>query len=146
MAQEGDYKAPPALTKDITFICYLEKGNKHLATFYIIREKKHAPAIFLSLSGQVCEVVSKLELNKLNDDNGIKNLLEKLDKLYLTHSAYEAYERFETFSRVPSVTVSDYIFEFERLYNKAKQHKMELHHRVLAFWFLHSATISSHHK
>ena len=75
--------------------------------------------------------------------------LEKLDKLYLKddkHSAYEAYERFETFSRAPSMTVSDYIIDFEHLYNKAKQHKMELPDRVLAYWFLNSANISSHHK
>ena len=61
---------------------------------------------------------------------------QKLDKLYLkddTHYAYEAYERFETFSRVPSMTVSDYIIEFEHLYNKAKQHKMELPDGVLAY-------------
>ena len=85
----------------------------------------------------------------MNDDNGVKNLLEKLDKLYLkddTHSAYEAYERFETFSRAPSMTVSDYTIEFERLYNKVKQHKMELPDGVLAYRFLNSANISSHHK
>ena len=53
----------------------------------------------------------------------------------MIHTAYEAYERFETFSRAPSVTVSDYIIEFERLYNKAKQHKMELPDGVLAYRF-----------
>ena len=94
-------------------------------------------------------MVLELELGKLNDDNGVKNLLEKLDKLYLkddTHSVYEAYERFETFSRTSSMTVSDYIIEFEHLHNKAKQHKMELPDGVLAYQFLNSANISSHHK
>ena len=69
-------------------------------------------------------------------------MLQKLDKLNLkddTHSAYEAYERFETFSRAPSMTVSAYIIEFERLYNKAKQHKIELPDGVLAYRFLNSA-------
>ena len=42
--------------------------------------------------------------------------------------------------------VSDYVIEFERLYNKAKQHKMELPDGVLAYRFLNSANISSHHK
>ena len=85
----------------------------------------------------------------MNDDNGVKNLLEKLDRLYLkddAHSAYESYERFETFSIAPSMTVSDCIIEFERLYNKAKQHKMELPGGALACRFLDSAYISSHHK
>ena len=44
------------------------------------------------------------------------------------------------------MTVSDYIIEIERLYNKAKQHKMELPDGVLAYRFLNSANISSHHK
>ena len=76
-------------------------------------------------------------------------MLEKLDKLYLkddTHSAYEAYERFKTVSKVPSMTVSDNIIEFEHLYNKAKQHKMELPNGVVACCFLNGANISSHHK
>ena len=80
--------------------------------------------------------------------SGVKNLLEKLDKLYLkddTHSAYEAYERSETFSREPAMTVSDYVIKFESLYNKAKQHKMELPDGVLAYLVLNSANISSHH-
>ena len=120
-----------------------------MATFYIIRRKKYGPAIFLSLSGQAREAVLELELDKLNDDNGVKNVLETLDKLYVkddTHSAYEAYKRLETFSRAPSMTVSDYIIEFERLHNKAKQHKMELPDGVLAYRFLNSVNISSQYK
>ena len=152
MAQKGDYKAPLALTKDITYATW----KKEISIWQLhtsLQRKKQAPAIFLSLSGQACEAVLELELDKLNDDNGVKNLLEKLyklylkklDKLYLSY-AYEAYERFETFSRAPSMTVYDYIIEFERLFNKAKQHKMELPDGVLAYWFLNSANISSHHK
>ena len=44
------------------------------------------------------------------------------------------------------MTVSDYIIEFEHLYIKAKQHKMELPDGVLAYRVLNSANISSHHK
>ena len=44
------------------------------------------------------------------------------------------------------MTVSDHKIEFERLYNKAKHHKIELPEGVLAYRFLNSANISSHHK
>ena len=147
MAQKGDYTAPPALTKDITYATW-KKEISIWQLFTSLERKKQDPTIFLSLSGQAREAVLELELDKLNDDNGVKNLLEKLDKLYLkddTYSAYEAYERFETFSRAPSMTVSDYIIEFERLYNKAKQHRMGLPDGVLAYRFLNSVNISSHH-
>ena len=92
MAQKGDYKAPPALTKDITYATW-KKETSIWQLFTSLERKKQGPAIFLSLSGQAREAVSELELDKLNDDNGVKNLLEKLGKLYLkddTHSAYEA--------------------------------------------------------
>ena len=148
MAHKGDYKALSAITKDITYATW-KKEISIWQLFTSLEKKKQAPAIFLSLSGQAREAVLELELEKLNDDNGVTNLLEKLDKLYLkddTHSAYEVYERFETFSRAPSMTVSDYIIEFECLYNKAKQHKIELPDGVLAYRFLNSADISSHHK
>ena len=148
MAQKRDYKAPPALTKDITYATW-KKEISIWQLFTSLERKKQGPAIFLSLSSQAHEAVLELELDELNDDNGVKNLLEKLDKLYLkddTHSADEAYKRFETFSRAPSMTVSDYIIESESLYNKAKQHKMELPDGVLAYQFLNSANISSHHK
>ena len=81
-AQKGDYKAPPTLTKDITYATW--KNEISIWQPFISLEKtKQAPAIFLLLSGQAREAVLELELDKLNDDNGVKNLLEKLDKLYL---------------------------------------------------------------
>ena len=34
--------------------------------------------MFLSLSGQACDAVLELELDKLNDDNGVKNLFSEI--------------------------------------------------------------------
>ena len=50
--------------------------------------------------------------------------------------AYEAYESFEKFIRPASMTISDCIIYFERLHNKAKGYKMEIHDRVLAYCLL----------
>ena len=44
------------------------------------------------------------------------------------------------------LTVSEYIIEFEHLYNKAKRRKMELPDGVLTYRFLNRANVSSHHK
>ena len=94
MTQKGIYKAPPALTKDIAYTIW-KKDTSIWQLFTSLEKKKQAPAIFLSLSGQAREAVLELELDKLNDDNGVKNLLEKLEKLYLT--------KHMTFSRAPSI-------------------------------------------
>ena len=82
MAQKGDYKAPLTLTKDITYANW-KKEISIWQLFTSLERKKQGPAIFLSLSDQAREAVLELELDKFNDDNGVKNLLEKLYKLYL---------------------------------------------------------------
>ena len=44
------------------------------------------------------------------------------------------------------MTINDYIIHFERLHNKAKGYKMEIHDGVLAYRFLNNANISESHK
>ena len=75
-------------------------------------------------------------MDQLSTDDGAKSLINKLDNLYLkgdTQSAYEVYDQFEKFSRALSMTISDHVIEFERLYNKAKSCKMELPDGGLAY-------------
>ena len=150
MASNNNYKAPPALGKDVD-ISYetWKKEIKIWQMFTSLDKKKQAPAIFLSLTGNSREAILELELDKLNCDDGVKNLLEKLDNLYLKdthHSAYEAYEKFEKFSRVSSMNMNEYIIEFERLYNKIKNQEMTLPEGVLAYRFLNGSNISENHK
>ena len=67
MAQKGDYKAPPALTKDITYATW-KKEISIWQLFTSLERKKQAPAIFLSLSSQTREIVLELKLDNLNDE------------------------------------------------------------------------------
>lgn len=48
-------------------------------------------------------------------------------------TAYLAYEKFEKFKRPETMSITDYIVEFERLYYKIKTHKMVLPDDVLAY-------------
>ena len=52
----------------------------------------------------------------------------------------------EKFIRPSEMSISDYINRFERLYQKAKSYKMEIHDGVLAYHLLNSANLSDHHK
>ena len=79
---EKNFKAPPVLTKDITYNTW-KKELEIWRAFTSIDKKKQAPAIFLTLSGQAREAVSELPIKQLTDDNGVKNLLTALDALYL---------------------------------------------------------------
>ena len=44
------------------------------------------------------------------------------------------------------MSISDYIIQFEQLYNNAKTHKMEILDGVLAYRLLNSASLSEQHK
>ena len=147
-SSKADFKAPPALDKNISYT----KWKKELAiweAFTNLEAKKRAPAIFLTLQGQAREAVLEMDIDKLNCNDGVKELLLTLDSLYLKDEcsmAYEAYEAFEKYIRPEDSSISDYIIHFERLYNKAKSYKMEIHDGVLAYRLLNNANISDTHK
>ena len=111
--------------------------------------KKRSQQIFLTLNGQPREAALEIPAEELTAETGINKLLEVLDELYLKDEvslAYEAYEAFEKFIRPASMTINDYIIHFERLHNKAKGYKMEIHDGVLTYLLLNNANISESHK
>ena len=74
--------------------------------------------------------------------------MEGLNNLYLKdrdYLAYEAYETFEKFQCPPSMTINNYVIEFEHLYHKIKNYDMGLPDGVLAYQFLNHANMSEHH-
>ena len=121
------------------------EGNKNKQCFTDLSKNRQAPAIFLTLEGKAREVVLELEVEKLSWDDGVKNIIEKLGKLYLkdkTQSAYQAYDNFEKFRRPLSMSVSDYIIEFERLLNKTKEYESDMSSDILAYRLLKSANLN----
>ena len=56
------------------------------------------------------------------------------------------YEKFEKFTQPSHMSIGDYITEFEKLYTKIKNIDMTITDGVLAYHFLNSANISTHHK
>ena len=148
MASHKDFKAPPSLNKDITYSNW-KKELRIWVAFTNLKAKKKSPAIFLTLNRQAREEALKIPVEELTAETGVNKLLEVLDEIYLKYEvslAYEAYEAFEKFIRPASMTINDYIIHFERLHNKAKGYKMEIHDGVLAYRLLNNATISESHK
>ena len=118
-------------------------------SFTDIPGDKGGSAVFLSLESKACEAASELEVEQINNKDGIKNIVAKLDKLYLkdeTQSAYEAYDNFERFKCPSDMSISDYINEFERLLNKTKQYGTTMSTDVLAYRLLKSANLSETHE
>ena len=110
---------------------------------------KRGPAIFLTSNGQAREAALEIPVKELTAETGVNKLSEVLDERYLKGEvslAYEAYEAFEKFIRPASMTINDYIIHFERLHNKARGYKMEMHDGVLAYRLINNANISESHK
>ena len=138
------YKAPSPLGKDKLYV-NRKKEIRIWEAFTSLPDEKKAPAIFMTLTGEAREVVLNMDLEKLTDKSGVKNLIEILDNIYLkdeSSQAYEAYESFEKFIRPQSMSISGYFIKFEQLYFKAKSFNMEILDGVLAYRLLNSANLT----
>ena len=86
-----------------------------------LEKKKQAPATYLSLEGQARQCYADIKVETLHSDSGVDELIKKLKTLYdkdVEQAAFIAYEEFETFQRPPSMSILDYINEFERRNNR----------------------------
>ena len=140
----GTNKAAPALSKSASYNSWL-KEIKIWQCFTDLSKSRQAPAIFLTLEGKAREPILELEVDKLSCDAGVKTIIEQLDKLCLkdkTQTAYLAYNKFEKFRRSSTMSVSDYIIEFERLLNKTKEHGSGMSSDILAYRLLKSASLT----
>ena len=117
--------------------------------FTSLEKSKVGPALFLSLSGSARDAAREVPIEVLNSDTGLDTLIKKLDELFLkdeNNAAFEAYDAFERYERPSGMSVFEYINAFERLYQKAKYHKLELPDGVLAYRLLRSANLSDAHQ
>ena len=74
--------------------------------------------LFLSLNGKVKQACAPLSKEKLSKVDRLDKLVKKLRELYCVpqdQSMYSAYEKFETFQRPETMTITEYISEFEHL-------------------------------
>ena len=140
----SNYKNPPQLKSDTIY----ETWKNEIAIWRLVSEidkKKQALAVTLSLTGQAKEAALGINVTDLNKDDGMDKLLEALDKIFLKDKvdlAYSAYSSFENFRKSESMTMNDYIIEYEQLYTKCKTHNMVLPDAVLSFKLLDNSNLN----
>lgn len=133
MVSKADIKTPPALKEDISLKNW-EKMNIMQRFISLAKNKQDLP-IFLFLGGQALKAVLGLDIDSINDDDGVGIVLERLDKLHLwgkLQFSYQAYDKVRKFKWSYELPIADFIVEFEHLYNKAKAYKMHLPDGILA--------------
>lgn len=114
-----------------------------------LKPEKQALAVSLTLVGNARGTAMDIAAADMAKDTGMATLIEQLDKVFLRDDkdkAYEAYKNFDTFSRTEDMSMTDFIVEFDKRYNKSKKYEMTLPEAVLAFKILDNAGLSSSEK
>ena len=138
----SNWKAPPKLKEPYaSWKAELEIWQN----FTEIEPKKQGAALFLSLPNPSSARDAVLELGPaaINQDTGVKSIIDKLDSLFLKDDnvlTYQAWKAFVKFKRSPNTNMTDYTIEFNRLYNACKVKKLALP-GVRAIQYLESANL-----
>lgn len=130
-----------------------EQYKKELEVWQLIidDEVKEGPIVYRSLQSnyKAKSAISELTADEIGAKGGLKLILAKLDDVYSTEENLRiitCLERFETFKRNPSMNMTSFILEFERLHSQLKSHKITYPDGVLAYRIMKGASISSEHE
>ena len=112
-----------------------------------IEKKRQGSIVFLSLKGKATETVRASVLPEdLSKEDGVKAITKALDKLFLKEASQDQFETFDSFinfRRPNSMSIKDFIIEWDLKYKKITNHKMNLPEGVQAYALLKCANLSS---
>ena len=140
------YKNPPEMRDDLLYVDW----KRELAIwtdFTDLDKNKQGPAVFLTLKGKAREtVLADIDITKLKGDDGVKCITDVLDSLYVKNaadSAFSSFDNFITFKRPASMSIKDYLIEFNLRLKKVQSHKMELPEGIQAYYLLYCANLTA---
>lgn len=140
----ANYKNPPEMRDNLLY----EDWKKELdiwLMFTDLAKERQGPAIFLTLKGKAREtLLAELKPVELGTADGPAKITTALDKLYVKNasaSAFNAFENFSLFRRSNTMSIKDYIIEFNLRLCKIKSHDMTLPEGVLAYYLLSCANL-----
>lgn len=138
----ASYKVPPQFDEARPYECWKNEVNIWTRVTDLDK-KKQALAVALGLEGRARETTMEIPAEDLDRDKGMATLMAKLDGMFLKEEkdrAYEAYSYFDSITKNNSVSMEDYIIDFEQRYNRMKKY-MTLPDAVLAFKLLDTACL-----
>ena len=143
MVSRNSNKAPPALSSCKTFDDWC-KMVRVWAKFTDLPPEKQVAAMFLSLSGEALDAALELEEEVISCKDGVKSIMPGLDKLYKkddTLSKFNALESFRTYKQPSTLSIPEYINEFEKSLCKVKNYGAEMSDNILAYSLLKNANV-----
>ena len=138
----SSYKHPPQLEeRDYT----QWKNEVELwQMFTDMEKKKQGLAVALSLTGKARDIATSIDREKLTSEEGVKYVLNELDKLFekeKTFLMYDTYAKFTNFKKTESMSMLDYVVQFEHLNKKCTNLNIDSD-AVLALKLLFNANLS----
>lgn len=141
-------KSPPEFSEERGY----EHYKKELQVWQLLKvcsKKEEGPLIFRTLTGRAKSAVIDLSVAEIGGDDGLDKILARLDGLYLADKnqrIFQALDTFEKYRRPSSMTMSNFILEFQKLHNTVSTYKCIYPDGVLAYRLLKAASISSEHE
>lgn len=114
----ASYKVPPKFDEARPHKCW--KNESNVWAWVTKREK--------GLEGRAREPATEIPAEDLDSDRGLTTLITKLDAVFLKEEkdcSYEAYSFFDAL-KSSSVSMADYIINFEQRYNRKKKYNITL--------------------
>lgn len=139
---------PPQLSNGGSY----ETFKKELDIWKLLKscsDEEQGPIVFRTLSGKAKSAALELTAAEIGATDGLSKILLKLDALYLPEDNQRIcaiLEKFESMKRSPSMTMSSFIIEFERLHNQLKDYGCTYPDGVLAFRLMKSSSMSKEHE
>ena len=114
-----------------------------------LAKDKQGASLLLSLGGEAQEAALRVPKVDLIKDDGAEKVILELDKLYLkdeTLRKFHALDKLETFKRPSSMTIHQYLIDFDNLVDKTKSHGVAWPEDILAYRLLKNANLSEHNE
>ena len=107
-------KTPPKFLKGMSYKTWKNKNDMWKIVTAVPKEQQAIIVLLESLEGNIKaeKAVSELTASDVNDENGMKALIEKLDKVLESDKideAYLVYSRFINFQESDEMSITDYI-------------------------------------
>ena len=111
--------------------------------------KKQAEVVLYHLEGHPSGIQEKIDTalgdEIIDKDDGLQKLIKYLDGIYAEDEMTEAWHKYKQFIRLrksPNQTITEFIAEFDKSYQKAKEYGNECSDTTLAFNLLEACDLS----
>ena len=150
MTTEGGFGRPPSLAESGDGYEEWKKLVKMWSKFTTFAKNKQASVIAVkALKGEAQSVALAMEDSELEDDEGVKKLLEELDKLYMKDKdmlGYESWKKISKYKRPANSTILSYCAEYRRIRSEAKKYDIEVSDTTFSFMLLDNSGFSEEQK